>query len=240
MDSDEQSIALLKGDGVNAKIYRKTPVPVRRMHYEDDGGDGDDEDNIHPIVQADQKSLPASPLVEAGSNRTTPRTPLAAAFIAKHISSNDADIVDVLSGIKLSTYIPSSDAKKATNNSPPLVTSTAASARSACDIPRIHNLSQEEYDAAPRIVKMQVTMEEVNQAAEALTMWLRKNRADRSDQGHTAIIEERHAYEALQPCFDERKRKSVLMSLCHFRRMVMRLPSKGQGKLFVVSQPRTT
>jgi hypothetical protein len=72
----------------------------------------------------------------------------------------------------------------------------------------IRSITPEEYDTAPRVVTMQVTLEEAQQACAALSGMV------------GTIITERKAQDLLG--LEPRHCKTVLMSLCHWRRLVMR------------------
>jgi hypothetical protein len=97
-------------------------------------------------------------------------------------------------------------------------------------------LKQNEYDAAPKVVKMQVSLVEVNNAATILNGWFATAEEER-ESGHIQIMEE-EAYAVLAAQFSMRKSKSLVMSLCHWRRMVMQKSSVvGESKCFVLAKP---
>jgi hypothetical protein len=98
----------------------------------------------------------------------------------------------------------------------------------------IEHLNMGEYKAAPRVVKMQVSFEEVNRAADAINDWLVEQDIDQ--QSYISVMES-DANDILETIFDKRKGRSILMSFCHFRRMVMQLSSsssKGKEKHFLI------
>jgi len=99
----------------------------------------------------------------------------------------------------------------------------------------IRNLTQEEYDAAPRVVKIQVTLKEVNRAADLLGVGFKDQRRLGCDATKTPEISEVEAYSLLRKEFSERKSRSVLMSLCHWRRMVMVQTIDSSGKSFILN-----
>jgi hypothetical protein len=86
----------------------------------------------------------------------------------------------------------------------------------------ISPITAQEYESAPRIVKMQVTLADVQGAVEILNERLAL---------HTSPIRENEAKLLLMPMPD-RKSKAVLMSLCHWRRLLM--TRKGQTIVFDV------
>lgn len=107
----------------------------------------------------------------------------------------------------------------------------------------IRYLTKEEYEAAPRVVKKQVNIQDVNAASRALDEWFQEHfKQVASEKPVTPDIMESDAYGVLRSLCndDERKCKGLLMSLCHWRRLMMRIdhPSAdGIGsKRFLVCQ----
>ena len=91
-----------------------------------------------------------------------------------------------------------------------------------------------EYDKAPRVVQMQVRRDEANCALEALEDFLtaRLHVNNETDLEFT----EKQGYEVLQKLLEsEQKSKSVLMSLCHWRRLLM-FRDRTHGMVFRVNQ----
>jgi hypothetical protein len=77
---------------------------------------------------------------------------------------------------------------------------------------------------------------EVNNAAIILNGWFATAEEER-ETGNLQIMEE-DAYALLAAQFNMRKSKSLLMSLCHWRRMVMQKSSVvGESKCFVLAKP---
>ena len=82
----------------------------------------------------------------------------------------------------------------------------------------IQPIDESEYESAPRVVKMQVALCDIQQATRALNdamaeLW--------SSSGHS--LSESQAKRVLKPLgFEDSKSRKILMSLCHFRRLVMR------------------
>jgi len=101
------------------------------------------------------------------------------------------------------------------------------------------NISADEYDAAPRLVKMQVTFIEVNDAIDCLKTHFSitvLSTLEPCEQGY--VLSEQAANNTLSSLFDEYKRRSILMSLCHFRKLIMRLPTSSSGKVFIIPKEK--
>jgi len=105
----------------------------------------------------------------------------------------------------------------------------------------IRHVTASEYDDAPRVVRMQVSLDEVQRATEALNLSLREKKqrcgisggaaatstgesCDRDFGGDRAVLLGEQDVKRILKVhgFDERKSKTVLMSLCHWRRLIMR------------------
>ena len=78
---------------------------------------------------------------------------------------------------------------------------------------------------APRIVKSQVSIDEVGAAVTTLNAWLLA-----SSHGQKEINEDQ-AYGLLGDVFNRRKAKTLCMSLCHWKRLLMRGSSEDDGGL---------
>ena len=129
------------------------------------------------------------------------RTPLTAAWIAKHMP-NDALMMDSIGMEEVS--FTARELHHSLRNDTTMTPSA------------IELITMDEYKIAPRVVQMQVSLSEVNTAAEILSQWtVPKER-----------VTESSAYELLP--FPEKKSKSILMSLCHWRRMMMHLEANGE------------
>jgi hypothetical protein len=148
----------------------------------------------------------AAPSTASSTPRATPsaslsRTPLTAAWIAKHMP-NDALMMDSIGMEEVS--FTAKELHHSLRDDTPIKPSA------------IELISIDEYKVAPRVVQMQVSLSEVNTAAEILSQWtVPKER-----------VTESCAYELLP--FPEKKSKSILMSLCHWRRMMMHLEANGE------------
>jgi hypothetical protein len=87
-------------------------------------------------------------------------------------------------------------------------------------------ISSEEYEASPRVVKMQVSLVQVQ---EAILLW---NSAGRPGDGTatTRAVTDAQVAKVWQPLkhgTSDRQRQTLLMSLCHWRRLVMRRTPTG-------------
>ena len=96
--------------------------------------------------------------------------------------------------------------------------------------PILPYVSRDEYDGASRVVRMQVTLEEVERSIRALNLALQQGRYwDVVGNDRTTVkyqLGEPEAKRLLHPLgFDDRKAKTVLSCLCHWRRLIVRRPS---------------
>jgi hypothetical protein len=97
----------------------------------------------------------------------------------------------------------------------------------------IENITMAEYEGAPRVVSMQVTRDEVNAAASALEDYFLK--APGFETTYEALeLTEKQAYQVVGG-ESERKGKSILMSLCHWRRLLM-YRDPQHGMVFAINQ----
>jgi hypothetical protein len=97
----------------------------------------------------------------------------------------------------------------------------------------ITTVSSEEYEAAPSVVKMQVGLDEVNDAARILNLWF----SGRSGSNGSSSLNEKVASDILDTSL--RKGKILLMSLCHWRRMNMAMDDTT-GLMFFVPNEKIT
>jgi len=137
----------------------------------------------------------SNPVVSVSASKT----PLTAAWVAKHMSS-DANLMEFMGmeEVSFTDYQRSSRSDEV---------STSVS---------IKLISVEEYNFAPKVVQMQVGLSEVNTAAEILSHWTVPQER----------VTESNAYSLLP--FPESKSKSILLSLCHWRRMMMHVENDGE------------
>lgn len=91
--------------------------------------------------------------------------------------------------------------------------------RQTADVDGVKHLiaavSSEEYEAAPSVVKMQVGLDEVNDAVQMLNLWFSARSASKGG----SCLNEKVASSVLDTSL--RKGMILLMSLCHWRRMNM-------------------
>ena len=146
------------------------------------------------------------------------RTPLAAAWIEKNMPE-EIRLLRILSPKPSTTHSPSAVA------SWPSTTCAGDKA--------IRHVSPDEYEKAPRIVKSQVTSDEVGATVTALNAWLASRDHDVSDPQQPAEMTEEQAYGLLGDMFNRRKAKIICMSLCHWKRLLMR-GSSDDGVTFQV------
>jgi len=167
------------------------------------------------------------------SQKAHVRTPLAAAWIEKYMPDQKEKLLGQLSARKIRPALApllvetTGSVTRDTSNS-----SASPQTSSERNVGAIECLTQREYDEAPRVIKMQVSFSELNQTIHIFNTWF-------STQEHnpTSIsLQEETAYEILEDCFEKNKSKNLLMSLVHFRRLVMQLSSLagGGGKRFVI------
>lgn len=92
-------------------------------------------------------------------------------------------------------------------------------------------ITKEKYDAAPRIVKMQVSFEQVNEAAKLLNKWW----TSENNVGNEKLrVTEKDANVILAQSFTVRKSKSILCSLCHWKKMMIDIASDGSRSFVCV------
>eukprot|EP00592_Proboscia_alata_P002272 CAMPEP_0194368958 /NCGR_PEP_ID=MMETSP0174-20130528/17201_1 /TAXON_ID=216777 /ORGANISM="Proboscia alata, Strain PI-D3" /LENGTH=1058 /DNA_ID=CAMNT_0039145601 /DNA_START=27 /DNA_END=3203 /DNA_ORIENTATION=+ len=90
----------------------------------------------------------------------------------------------------------------------------------------IEEVTREEYDAAPRVVKMQVCFDQVNNAVQALNIHLSSVKKG----SRVTTFNEEDAQKILNHIVtNEKKARSILMSLCHWKKMIMVTPSPDSG-----------
>ncbi len=177
---------------------------------------------------------------DSHTNRETPlsKTPLAEAWIKKHMQKDKDRLLEVLS-IKTSLSPSNKNDSTETRNS---ILSEKSQERLSLTISQtefsgvddhtpINFLTTEEYDGAPRVVKMQVSFEEVNHCIKLLNRWLIENgysgRVEISESDANIIIE--HLFS------EQRKRKFILLSLCHWKRIVLHIPAGCKERKFIIS-----
>ena len=231
-----------KENTLTRKVYPRTPIskfPVPREEDEDNLSEATD-DELHQDDDATSRRLsssgrdvpfsPQATAIESKAKETsestmdaqqaTPdasRTPLAAAWIEKNMPE-EIRLLRILSP-KPSTHSPSA---------------VAAWPNTKCAGDKtIRHVSPDEYEKAPRIVKSQVTSDEVGATVTALNAWLASRDHDVSDPQQPAEMTEEQAYGLLGDMFNRRKAKTLFMSLCHWKRLLLR-GSSDDGVTFQV------
>lgn len=171
----------------------------------------------------DQVTTSSSPRF---SHNTLQRTPKAAAWLAKHnmlTSRNDENL-------RNNAVVNSSKKDNESHfmiSKSPLRDISLKSADPTTGL--IKFVSNKEYDDAPRIVKMQVTLVQVNQATSLLNNWW----LEMSREENSVRVSEEEAREILSDSFPARKVKGVLCSLCHWKKMTIEPGESGTSRTFV-------
>ena len=156
----------------------------------------------------------------------TCRTPLAAAWIEKNMPEEKERLLRILSPNERTsapTSTPSSVTASTTDTRPSSFSKKSSDTDANANL--IRHLTPEEYRKAPRIVRSQVSIDEVGAAVTTLNAWLLA-----SPHGQTEINEDQ-AYGLLGDMFNRRKAKTLCMSLCHWKRLLMRGSSDDDGGL---------
>jgi len=201
--------------------------------------------------KCDTKSVLEMNLQQNDTNTTTQpaynkllssRTPLAAAWIAENMLDDKDNFLKVLNRSNSSSSTPleqqlnERDRNISESERIKLKTSLDSIDRSyhrCLKVQFISFLSETEYEAAPGVVKMQVSVEEVNQAADILNVWFQNE--ELIDSALRKTIEEDDAYQILENKFERNKSRSILLALCHFQRITMQFPfSASKRRQFVI------
>jgi hypothetical protein len=161
-------------------------------------------------------------------------TTTARAVSAKTPEDKRADTKSTTKGpslFLLGTEATTKDESDTTNDAPPPKQQPVSSR------PILRAVSQREYDAAPRIVQMQVTVDEIETAQEALRDALLDN--NNNTETVVVVVAQTKAHEILKHTCrtEERKAKHLIMSLCHFRRLRMRRDARSGTIVFDVVVP---
>ena len=149
------------------------------------------------------------------------RTPLAAAWIEKNMPEEKERLLRILSPSPASAPTPVLAASSTTDSRSSTIDRKSSGIDANANL--IRHLTPEEYMKAPRIVKSQVSVDEVGAAVTALNAWLLA-----SSHGQKEINEDQ-AYGLLGDMFNRRKAKTLCMSLCHWKRLLMRGSSEDDG-----------
>ncbi len=184
---------------------------------------------------------------------TTVRTPLAAAWIQQNMTKDKERLLKVLSGSKAiqpssTSEIENHTSSSPTNNEQKLDESHQSLCTNEEAKQHIHNanviksITQDEYNNSPRVVQMQVTFGELNRAVNVLNQWTNTNQSqcsmnnndDDNSSSKSLHLEEKEANNLLEKEFQaSRKAKSLLMSLCFFRRICLQV---GVKNFFIIPQ----
>ena len=212
------------------KKYRRTPHPKKNLEHELDENSTPDEENRYPNqvrfpsqnVKAPLPSITVPPLrirsFEPRKN-ALPKTPSASSrgtSLPGGAGRSQTPMTDAFAEKHLSTSSPSKSDMSSRSHTGKL----------------IENISVAEYEGAPRVVSMQVTRDEVNAAASALEDYFFKEPDFETNEALELI--EKQAYQVVGG-ESERKAKSILMSLCHWRRLLM-YRDPQHGMVFAINQ----
>jgi hypothetical protein len=92
-------------------------------------------------------------------------------------------------------------------------------------IPFVQHVTDVEFEAAPRIVRTQVTLIELNNALELIFLRL-------SDRDPSFRFSEEEGHNLLKSLTASQQRsKSILISLCHFQRLIMKRDMVGRSPI---------
>lgn len=233
------------------KQYRKTPLPKKKL--EDDtlsttwdenynpnapSTMSSDKDHSNPKLNSVFGSFSVPPLRAASFEPK--QTPTRSK--AKSLSGSETKSSTPLSDKFLQRNYPASPLLHA-NEKVDIETVAASSARSSLSerfelesVPMgkwIEKITMAEYEGAPEIVQNHVRRDEANKAIDMIEGFLTSSL--QSDPSSSLEFDEMQGYEALGSSFPSlKKSKSVLMSLCHWRRLLMHRDDYGMR--FVVNQ----
>ena len=97
------------------------------------------------------------------------------------------------------------------------------------NISLMQQVTDVEFEAAPRIVRTQVTLNEVNDALELISLRL-------SDKKPSSRFSEEEGHNLIMSLTGTQQRsKSILISLCHFQRLVMKRDMDDRSILFAIN-----
>ena len=214
----------------------------------------DDEQKLDDCVEnnkfVEPENVPITPVTkplqtfltpeDSNTNRETPlsKTPLAEAWIKKHMYKDKDRLLEVLS---VKSSLSPSNKNDISENRNSIISEKSQESLSLTqnqtefsgvdDHTPINFLTPEEYCGAPRVVKMQVSFEEVNHSIKLLNGWLIENgysgRVEISESDANVIIENLFT--------EQRKRKFILLSLCHWKRIVLHIPVGCKERNFIIS-----
>lgn len=212
------------------KKYRKTPHPKKNLGRELDEDSTQDEENRHPNqVRFPSRNVKTPlPFITVPPLRSRSFEPRKNALQKQTSASSRATSLPVGTG---RSQTPLTDAFAERHLS--------TSSHSKADMPTrshsgkgIEKISLVEYEGAPRVVSMQVTRDEVNAAVSALEDYFFKTPDFETNEA--LEVTENQAYQVVGG-ESERKAKSILMSLCHWRRLLM-YRNPQHGMVFAINQ----
>eukprot|EP00980_Cylindrotheca_fusiformis_P020314 scaffold7344_cov145-Cylindrotheca_fusiformis.AAC.12 len=227
------------------KQYRKTPLPKKRLNgdYSVETLDENDDPNIQFANSSTQKQY--APSSTMGSFTVPPLRP--SSFEPKRQTMADSSTraphtrAASLPGARSISCIPLSG-KSLKNDDPAQIDENTIGSKSSCGDRFEHesvrmtkwmeHVTMAEFDIAPRIVQVQVRRDEANEAIDLLEKYLTAH----LQQGSSRSLEfsEQQGYRILGQSFQTKQKcKSLLMSLCHFRRLLM---YREDEMRFVVNQ----
>ena len=96
----------------------------------------------------------------------------------------------------------------------------------------IGDVSKEEYASAPMVIQMQLSHKEINEGLNLINKHLHVKK-ELCNNEMEMILSEKMAFQVLGTLFGNKKSKGILMSLCYFEKISMRV--MGHEKSFVVS-----
>lgn len=193
-----------------------------------------------------RKTLPKTPLSTRAHHSlpgkiSNPRTPLTDSYVAKHMTPSRSRISENLDqeSMRAIPLSPTPSERSKTFGRESVSSKLDTSGHSfKTDSSRMgkwmEKITMAEYDRAPRVVQMQVNREETNKSLDALEDFLTSNLQESNQTG--LEFSEKQGYQVLQKLLGTEQRcKSVLMSLCHWRRLLM-YRDNTHGMVFAVNQ----
>lgn len=237
------------------KQYRKTPLPERTLQGDDtiDTTDENDDPNL-PKIHSSPSVVNASPRASLSTLGSFTLPPLRQSSLDRRrnesrvsSSSSSSAVLKAFNetkGTLKSTYSESSSVDKSlsrhsVDNHQDHSMSESRSRRSerfehasARMTKWMEHVTMAEYDVAPRIVQVQVRRDEANEAIDLLEDFFIVHLQDNPNSA--LEFGEQQGYAILGSSFHTgHKCKSILMSLCHFRRLYMH---RDEEMRFTVNQ----
>jgi hypothetical protein len=186
---------------------------------------------------------------------TTTRRPLAVSHLEEEEEVQATTSPGTFVGRRPQQHQPRQSSSSRAGGLPSSFQTTRTAARSsphrgAGGKPLLAPISREEYEASPRVVKMQVSLAQVQQA---ILLWnaaaagdgglCTKNTTTTAATTH-AVVTDAQVAKVWRPLLAgssaDRQRQTLLMSLCHWRRLVLRRTASGTTVYEVVVAPVAT